>query len=142
MNEGFPRDANECPAFGLALTVLSSETFVNTYYSPIFSDVFASLVIAHLLFPQARRSPIVYVILFILGIASTLYYLLGTVSSRLRVYLNSAAHMQNSLNMNVAMEYLLVKIVMLSPSAQMIPTFQISASTVKLLPKHGGPMLF
>jgi hypothetical protein len=56
---------------------LSSETFVEGYYSPIFTDVFASLVIAHFLIPVSRRTPIVYTTLFILGIISTLYYLQG-----------------------------------------------------------------
>jgi len=63
------------------LTVLSSETFVKGYYSPIFADVFAALVITHLLFPHPRRSAALYVTLFILGIVSTLYYLLGTFAS-------------------------------------------------------------
>jgi hypothetical protein len=64
-------------ATAITLIVFSSQTFVAGRHSPIFAVVFASLVIGHFLFPIARRTPILYGSLLLIGIVSTVFYALG-----------------------------------------------------------------
>jgi hypothetical protein len=66
-------------ATAIALIVYSAETFVADRPSSVFGVVFASLVIGHFLVPIARRTPILYGVLLILGIISTFYFAFGSI---------------------------------------------------------------
>lgn len=66
-----------CTVTCIALLVYSSETLASHRPSPIFSIVFSSLVLGHFLVPVARRTPILYGLLLVIGVVSTVFYALG-----------------------------------------------------------------
>lgn len=64
-------------AAAIALIVYSSQTLIHDHASPIFSIVYASLVIGHFLFPLVRRTSFLYGVLLLIGIVATIFYALG-----------------------------------------------------------------
>jgi hypothetical protein len=65
-------------AAGISLIVYSSKTIVEDRASPILAIVYSSLVLGHFLVPVARRTTVLYGVLLIVGIVSTVFYALGT----------------------------------------------------------------
>lgn len=61
------------------MIVYSSKTLVEDRASPILAIVYASLVLGHFLVPIARRTPVLYGGILIVGIVSTVFYALGIV---------------------------------------------------------------
>jgi hypothetical protein len=64
-------------AAGIALIVFASQTFGKDYPSPVFSIVYASLVIGHFLVPIGRRTSVLYGVLLAIGVISTVFYAVG-----------------------------------------------------------------
>jgi hypothetical protein len=59
------------------LIVYSSQTIGSDRASPIFAVVYASLVVGHFLVPISRRTPVLYGVLLLIGIFSTIFYAVG-----------------------------------------------------------------
>jgi hypothetical protein len=68
--------------------VYSSKTIVEDRASPILAIVYSSLVLGHFLVPVARRTTVLYGVLLIVGIVSTVFYALGMDPLLFRIYIS------------------------------------------------------